>query len=108
MKEIILASASPRRRELLALAGVDFTVQTADVEEKTTPGLTPAETVKQLAEIKAAAVAEKIRPARLSAQIRLLHQRAKFSANQKLVKKLMKCWDPSPAKRTMFTRACVL
>ena len=59
MKEIILASASPRRRELLALAGVDFTVQTADVEEKTTPGLTPAETVKQLAEIKAAAVAEK-------------------------------------------------
>ena len=59
MKEIILASASPRRRELLALAGVDFTVQTADVEEETAPGLTPAETVKQLAEIKAAAVAEK-------------------------------------------------
>lgn len=48
MKEIILASASPRRRELLALAGVDFTVQTADVEEETAPGLTPAETVKQL------------------------------------------------------------
>lgn len=59
MEDVILASASPRRRELLTLAGVDFTVKTADVEEKTVPGLTPEDTVKQLAEIKATAVAEK-------------------------------------------------
>lgn len=59
MKNIILASASPRRRELLSLAGIDFTVQTSNAKEETAPGLTPDETVKQLAKIKAYAVAEK-------------------------------------------------
>ncbi len=59
MAEIILASASPRRRELLSTAGVDFTVKVADVEEKIEDGLTPAEVVKSLALQKAQAVADK-------------------------------------------------
>ena len=33
MKKIILASASPRRRELLAQIGLEFTVMPSDVEE---------------------------------------------------------------------------
>lgn len=33
MNTIILASGSPRRRELLELADVPFIVQTADVDE---------------------------------------------------------------------------
>ena len=37
MKKIILASASPRRRELLTLAGVSFGVECADADE-TLPG----------------------------------------------------------------------
>ena len=58
MKKIILASASPRRKELLTLAGVNFTVEVADADETLEDGVTPDEAVKQLAEIKARAVFE--------------------------------------------------
>lgn len=59
MAEIILASASPRRKELLSTAGIEFTVKVADVEEKIEDGLTPAEVVRSLALQKAQAVADK-------------------------------------------------
>ena len=59
MAEIILASASPRRKELLSTAGIEFTVKVADVEEKIDDGLTPAEVVRSLALQKAQAVADK-------------------------------------------------
>ena len=54
---IILASASPRRRELLKFITEDFTVRVSDVEEITDPSLSPEETVKELARIKGEAVA---------------------------------------------------
>ena len=57
MAEIILASASPRRKELLATAGLDFTVKVADVDEKIEEGLTPDAVVMSLALQKAQAVA---------------------------------------------------
>lgn len=57
MKNIILASGSPRRKELLALAGVDFTVLTADTDETVPSELSPEETVLTLSERKALAVA---------------------------------------------------
>ncbi|MCR4615457.1 MAG: Maf family protein [Clostridiales bacterium] len=57
--KIILASASPRRRELLSVAGVDFEVHTSDVEEQVPEGASPEETVKLLAGQKASAVAER-------------------------------------------------
>ena len=49
MKEIILASGSPRRRELLELADIPFTVQTADVDESIPAGVLPEEAVQMLA-----------------------------------------------------------
>ena len=53
---MVLASASPRRRELMTMTGINFTVQRADVDEKVTPG-TPLQTaVKTLARRKAVAV----------------------------------------------------
>ncbi len=55
---IILASASPRRRELLKFITEDFTVKVSDAEEVTDPALSAEETVKSLAEIKGEAVAE--------------------------------------------------
>lgn len=58
MSEIILASASPRRKELLALAGVDFTVKVADVEEVIPENASPDEVVMSLARQKAQAVAQ--------------------------------------------------
>ena len=54
---MILASASPRRRELLALAGFDFTVETAAVEETYDPALPPAKIVMHLAAVKSETVA---------------------------------------------------
>lgn len=61
MDEIILASSSPRRRELLNQAGIPFTVMPADVDEENAElSGTPEQKAEQLAYMKAAAVAEKI------------------------------------------------
>ncbi len=54
---IILASASPRRKELLRFITEDFTVKVSDADETTDPSLSPEETVKSLAGIKGDAVA---------------------------------------------------
>lgn len=53
---LILASASPRRRELLTQAGYAFSVAAADVDETPRHGESPAAYVQRLAEEKAAAV----------------------------------------------------
>ncbi|MGE5611586.1 MAG: Maf family protein [Bacillota bacterium] len=54
---LILASASPRRQQLLRDANYDFTVQPADVDESAAPNLLPVELARHLSMIKAAAVA---------------------------------------------------
>jgi len=53
---LILASASPRRRELLAQAGYVFSVEAADVDESQRQGEDAASYVLRLAEEKARAV----------------------------------------------------
>ncbi len=53
---LILASGSPRRRELLASAGVDFDVVPADVDERLQPGERPDDYVSRVAAAKAAAI----------------------------------------------------
>lgn len=52
----MLASASPRRRELLASLGLEFAVEPADVDETVLPGEGPAELVARLAAAKAEVV----------------------------------------------------
>jgi len=52
----VLASASPRRQDLLAAAGYRFTVETADVDETPLAGEAAAAYVARLAEAKARAV----------------------------------------------------
>ena len=59
MKRIILASTSPRRRELLAKEGVIFDIVASDYEEDMTLPLPPAELAMHLAHGKAMSVAEK-------------------------------------------------
>jgi septum formation protein len=54
---IVLASASPRRTELMTLAGIEFLVVPADINEEVLPGEEPAEHVLRLAREKADAVA---------------------------------------------------
>jgi septum formation protein len=58
---LILASASPRRAELLAAAGFDFTVRPANVDEALRPGETPVDYVMRVARDKANRVAEDCR-----------------------------------------------
>lgn len=57
-KRIILASASPRRRELMAQAGYEFEIQVSHKEEVYT-GTEPDEIVKELALLKAKDIAKK-------------------------------------------------
>lgn len=57
--QIILASASPRRKELLAQIGYDFTVVVSDVDENIEK-CEPSEYVKELSKRKAMAVASMV------------------------------------------------
>ena len=54
--QLILASGSPRRRELLALFGHPFTVHPADIDETMDPGKKPYDEVARLSREKALAV----------------------------------------------------
>jgi septum formation protein len=59
---LILASGSPRRRELLAELGLPFEVRTAAVDETPQPGETPEALVRRLSREKALAVAVQVAP----------------------------------------------
>ena len=59
MKNIILASTSPRRRELLTLAGVKFEVLALNVDESVPEGTSPEDAVEMTARKKAMAIAER-------------------------------------------------
>ena len=52
MKKIILASGSPRRKELLELMGIEFEIKVSDKEEKITMK-NPIDVVQELAKMKA-------------------------------------------------------
>jgi septum formation protein len=53
---VVLASASPRRRELLALVGIEHDVRPANIDESYLAGETPREHAERLAREKASAL----------------------------------------------------
>lgn len=55
---VVLASASPRRRDLLTLVGIPHEVRPADVDESLRPGETPVAYVERLAREKALALGD--------------------------------------------------
>ena len=57
MKNLILASGSPRRRELMSQVGLDFTVVTSDADENIKE-MEPEDYVRELSSIKAQSVLE--------------------------------------------------
>ncbi len=57
---LVLASASPRRSDLLRRAGIRFEVRSADIPEIEQPGEAPIEFAQRLARSKALAVARQI------------------------------------------------
>jgi nucleoside triphosphate pyrophosphatase len=60
---LVLASASPRRQELLRQAGISFTVEPADVDETPLAGESPRSCAERLAQEKALAVWRRRAPA---------------------------------------------
>jgi septum formation protein len=58
--ELILASKSPRRRELMKLLGHTFRSITSEVEETVIPGEKPSEHVLRLSELKAREVGRQV------------------------------------------------
>ena len=58
--EIILASASPRRKELMEVLGLPFSVRVSDADETTDENLPPYFIVEQLSLLKASDVAKKV------------------------------------------------
>jgi septum formation protein len=56
---IVLASQSPRRRELLSLIGIPHDVLPADLDESVLPGEVPQEHAERLARSKAEAIASR-------------------------------------------------
>lgn len=63
MKRIILASASPRRKELLEKIGLKFEVDSSNQDEAIIPGLKPHELARNISLEKAKAVASKYKNA---------------------------------------------
>ncbi len=61
-KNLVLASNSPRRKQLLALGNWNFTTIVSDVDESQLAGESPTEYVLRLAKAKAQAVAGKVDP----------------------------------------------
>ena len=56
---VVLASGSPRRRQLLELIGIEHDVQPADIDESVRPRETPARYAERLAREKASVVASR-------------------------------------------------
>jgi septum formation protein len=63
VKKLILASASPRRAEILSAAGIPFEVRASKVDESRLPSESPEDMVERLARAKAEAVARELPPA---------------------------------------------
>ena len=61
-RPIILASASPRRKDLLEALGLEFDCRPAEIDEDSIQGRAPAETARLRAEAKAKAVYERSPP----------------------------------------------
>jgi septum formation protein len=59
-QKVILASGSPRRKELLSWAGVEYEIMVSDVDETPKKKESPAAMVKRLSFEKALAVAERL------------------------------------------------
>lgn len=57
---IILASKSPRRRELLSILGIEFTVMTEDIDENISPSANIEDEIKRLSFEKAKAVSDNV------------------------------------------------
>ncbi len=106
MTRFVLASASPRRRELLMQAGLAFEILPAQGEEVSTKEQ-PAKLVEDLSYNKAVEVAErckkttKVTQLSLSARIQSWRSEMKSWENPKITKRQRRC---SPSCKELCTK----
>ena len=106
--EIVLASGSPRRRELLGKLGIAFRVRAADIDE-TSHEQDPATMVQQLAQQKARAVAA-LEPGRVilaadttvALEGSILNKPASIEENARFIERLAGRWHE------VFTGVCLI
>ena len=77
-RKIVLASSSPRRRELLALTGLGFQVDAGNYREKMTSHLPPRALARRLSRGKAVAIARKYADALIIAADTFIVYRGEF------------------------------
>jgi len=94
---LVLASASPRRRELLAQVGYSFTVHPAHVTEDPRPGEAPVAYVTRLAREKAEAVFAEL-SAQTSAPLQVVGADTTVTVDNRI---LAKPEDPADAVRML-------
>jgi septum formation protein len=82
---LILASASPRRAELLRAAGFDFEIVATDIDERLRPDEPPAAFVRRLAAEKSAAGLAQVRPAKAGRYVLEADVASGFSRTDDLV-----------------------
>lgn len=109
MTQLVLASTSPYRRELLDRLGISFETASPNVDETVLTGETPEKLVKRLAESKARAVAETYPEALIigSDQVAVLDNQilGKPGKHENAVQQLSKT---SGRKVTFLTGLCLL
>ena len=92
MRKIILASASPRRSELMKQAGLDFDVCVSTKEEKKGPW-EPEEMVRRLSRQKRRMWLNVMRKTALSLErILLYHVIRRFSGSRRMIRMLSGCF----------------
>ena len=100
---LILASASPRRQELLRLITEDFTVFPAAVDESLPPVLSVQKAAQDLARKKALAVANEYPNDRVLLIPRWCWKMP-FSANRKRRNMRQRCFVNSPERHILSSR----
>ncbi len=102
-KQFILASASPRRKELLRSAGLKFKIVPASVRENYISGETPRQHVRRLAQNKAELIAAKYPDAWQGADTIVVVD-GKILGKPKNKTQAKKCCNSLVPRSTEFTR----
>ena len=102
MQDLILASSSPRRKELLENLQLSFKTVSSDVDENYDPNWTPDEIVMELASRKAKAVALNYPSSFVIGSDTIVVKDDQILGKPKHVKKLFQCYKVYQVKCIQF------
>lgn len=106
-KKVILASASPRRKDILAQMGLEYEIIPADVDEKRIRALFPQELVKKLAVAKAQAVLSRADGATVIAADTVVYRHKLYGKPLTLQKAIDTICALNGKWHTVYTGVCI-